>query len=66
MLELLYIGRLDYLARRNIHNPIPLPDDLAVEEALLELKATTEHVSSGAEATEISKPADNKPLKYGN
>lgn len=37
MLELLYIGRFDYLARRDIHKPSRLPDDIAVEAALKEL-----------------------------
>ena len=66
MLELLYIGRLDYLARHNIHNPMPLPDDLVVEEAFLKLKATAEHVSSDTDATESSNHADNETLKNGN
>lgn len=39
MLELLYIGRFDYLARQDIHKPTRLPDDIEVEAALRDLDA---------------------------
>jgi len=40
MLELLYIGRFDYLARPGIHAPVRVPNDSDVEAALRELKAS--------------------------
>ncbi len=40
MLELLYIGRFDYLARSSIHAPTRVPNDADIETALRDLQSS--------------------------